>query len=92
MARLERKLALIGDRLAHITEDFLDLRQDYIDRLESAFERIKNLEVSVFPNLLDDIERAHQIIGGDGPPAERNPLDIRKIYPRKADTEESDKT
>jgi len=36
----------------------------YVSRdIEYAFERIKNVEVTVFPNLLDDLAHAHEIIG-----------------------------
>jgi hypothetical protein len=79
--RLEKKVALFGDHLYSLSQDFMDHRAAQADRFESAFERIKNIEVSVFPNLLNDIESVHQIIGGEGVPAEKNPLDKRKITP-----------
>ena len=68
----------------------MDERKVQSDRHESAFERIKNLEVAVFPNLLSDIERVHQIIGGQGVPAEKNPLDSRKSSAKNDDARKSD--
>src|SRR5580704_6389491 len=53
---LEKRLALLGDHLYSLSQDFMDHRATQAERLESAFDRIKNIEVCVFPNLLNDIE------------------------------------
>jgi len=81
--RLEKRLGRLGDHLYDLSQSLMDHRESQADRLGSAFERIKNIEVSVFPHLMNDIESVHQIIGGDGVPAEDNPLDSRKTSPRK---------
>jgi regulator of replication initiation timing len=49
------------------------IENDVID----AFERIKNIELKVFPNLAGDIMRLNGIIGEDDGKA-WNPLDQRK--------------
>lgn len=85
IVRLEKRLTLFGDHLHGLSESFMDDHKAQADRFDTAFERIKNLEVSVFPNLLADIESVHQIIGGNGVPAEENPLDSRKSFPPKDD-------
>jgi len=87
---LERKVTRLSGHLSNLWDAFMDHRALQSDRFESGFERIKNLEVSVFPNLLKDIERVHQIVGGNGVPAEKNPLDSRQNFPRKADTGKPD--
>jgi hypothetical protein len=84
--RLEKRLKLLDKHLFQLWDDFMDFRKAQGDRFESAFERIKNLEVSVFPNLRNDIESVHQIIGGNGVPADGNPLDSRKTSPRNNET------
>jgi hypothetical protein len=84
---LERKVTRLGEHLSALWDSFMEERRDQDERHARTFERIKNLEVAVFPNLPKDIERVHQIIGGDGVPAEKNPLDSRKTSPRKADRE-----
>ena len=53
---------------------FIDLHRRYIDE---AFDRIMNIEVKIFPNLLRDINQVHDIIG-DGEDKSINPLDHRK--------------
>src|ERR1700684_40174 len=53
---------------------FIDLHRRYIDE---AFDRIMNIEVKIFPNLLRDINQVHDIIG-DGEDKAINPLDHRK--------------
>jgi len=78
---LEQKIRRFGDHLSNLWDDFTDHRTAQADKFESAFERIKGLEVSVFPELPLDIERVHQIIGGNGVPAEPNPLDTRSGNP-----------
>ena len=45
---------------------------------EDAFERIKHLELTVFPNLARDIQNVHDIIG-EGESKAENPLD----HPRR---------
>ena len=43
--------------------------------LADAFERIKNMELRLFPNLASDILRLHEIVPHDG--KAWNPLDYR---------------
>lgn len=79
---LERKLARFGDYLYQLSQISIDREAANADKFESAFERIKHVEVTVFPNLLKDLSRIHQIVGGSGIAAD-HPLDKRKISPRK---------
>ncbi len=44
--------------------------------LANAYDRIKNLELTVFPNLAKDIKQVRDIIG-DGEDKSENPLDKR---------------
>jgi hypothetical protein len=45
--------------------------------LAQAFERIFNLEVKVFPNLVRDMDQLYRVIG-ETPDKKPNPLDQRK--------------
>lgn len=75
---LELKIQNNGEQLLRLGDIvFADIK-NHDDRFDCAFERIKGLEVTVFPNLLKDIESVHRIVGGDGVPGKRNPLDYRK--------------
>lgn len=64
-------------------EALMDQQDSLKERIDHAFERLKGLEVYVFPNLINDIESVHRIIGGDGVPATPNPLDVRSPENRK---------
>jgi hypothetical protein len=88
--RIEKRLKLFDKHLFQLWDDFIDVRNAQTDRVNDAFERIKNIEVSVFPNLLKDIDSVHEIIGGNGVPADNNPLDSRKTSPRKAGKPDSE--
>ena len=81
---LEKKLARLTDYLYQLSEISMDRHKAQATDFESAFERIKNIEAAVFPNLLNDIRSVHQIIGGNGVPAEEHPLDNRNASPRNA--------
>ena len=54
------------------------LRHD--EEFSNAWDRIKNLEYAVFPNLARDIEALHNIIG-EGEDWRKNPLDTRRKFP-----------
>lgn len=84
---LEKKLARLGDYLYQLSEIGMDHQKVEAANFESAFERIKNIEVAVFPNLLNDISCIHDIVGGNGVPAEDHPLDKRKTSARNAGSE-----
>jgi len=84
---LEKKLARLGDYLYQLSEIGMDRQKVDAANFESAFERIKNIEVAVFPNLLDDIRCVHQIVGGNGVPADEHPLDKRNTPARNAGSE-----
>jgi hypothetical protein len=79
-ARLDGLLKRL-DKIAKFSHDY-DLLQDKHLRIlgrqqEDAFERIINLEVKFFPNLIKDIYRLHDIIG-EGDNKAYNPLDWRE--------------
>ncbi|HEY1757672.1 MAG TPA: hypothetical protein VGG72_20030 [Bryobacteraceae bacterium] len=79
LAVLEKKVKRFGYHLARLSQNFIDDRAATAERFEHSFERIKGLEVSVFPHLANDIESLYRIIGGRGVPAETNPLDVRQV-------------
>src|SRR5215469_9420950 len=74
---LEKKLTTFGDHLFRLSESVMNLDQEHSDRFREAFDRIKNLELAVFPDLLTDLESLHKVIGGTGVPAKNNPYDRR---------------
>jgi hypothetical protein len=80
---LEQKLKNFGDHLFRLSENFMNHREEQSDKFRDAYDRIKNLEVAVFPNLFKDIESVHKIIGGTGVPKKNNPLDRKKTSPNK---------
>lgn len=91
--KLEMEVRRNGLRLSRLWNYVMDhLSESWAkttERIDNAFDRIKNIERSVFPNLMNDIESVHKIIGGDGIPGQPNPLDSRKPSPRKDDPEKS---
>lgn len=78
LSRLEKTVERRAASYVAFAQALMDERAMQSDRFENVFERIKGLEVTVFPNLLHDIESVHRIVGGDGVPAKPSPLDIRK--------------
>jgi hypothetical protein len=83
---LELKVKQLSGHLSNLWSDFMDQRAAVSGRFEAAFERIMNLELFVFPNLLRDMASVHHIIGFN---AEMSPLDSRKTFPR-SEKEEPD--
>lgn len=83
LARLEGKLEALSfdlNRLAKVNFDShvqFDKHLHIIEReLSDAFGRIKNLELTVFPNLAHDITQLRDVIG-KGEDTSENPLDRR---------------
>ena len=76
---LELKVKRFGGHLSNLWSDFMDQRSAASGYLDAAFERVMNLELFIFPNLLRDMANVHEIIGFN---AEISPLDSRKTSPR----------
>ena len=74
--RLDEGLAkcyeVLGGYITTLEKYVLAMDRDLAD----ARDRIKNLELTVFPNLAKDIKQVHDIIGDSGDKSE-NPLDKR---------------
>lgn len=68
-------------RLAKTTHDYNGLTEKHIALVErdvvDAFDRIKNMEFTIFPNLAKDIVDVYRITG-EGENKAHNPLDHRK--------------
>jgi hypothetical protein len=71
VGRLEPKLDVLWD-------GFLEYRSKRNEWFKDAFDRIMNLEMFVFPNLVRDMQSVHRIIGPEG---EESPFDTRKTSP-----------
>lgn len=85
LSSLETKVARRAASAVAFNDALMDDRATVASRIDHAFERIKGLEVSVFPNLLRDIETVHRIIRGDGVSVKPNPLDSRNSDPNRRD-------
>jgi hypothetical protein len=89
-AELSKKYEKLVERLDRIDEDslrigellnervkFLAEQQEVImELMEDAFDRIKNVELTLFPNLASDIKHLYGILG-TRPVKRRDPLDRR---------------
>jgi hypothetical protein len=75
---VERKGKRLGDLLFDLCKSFIEYRRDQSKSFQEAFERIVNLEMQVFPNLVRDMKSVHRIIGSE---AEGSHLDSRKTSP-----------
>jgi len=97
LARMSEQLRMLEIRLKEESSHLHKLwvgslrsRADIFNRFERVWERIKGMEVKVFPNLQNDVDKICQILGTDGVPAEPNSLDSRKLqHPPKDDTNDS---
>jgi hypothetical protein len=71
---------LLDARIEHFAE-----QQDIIwEYLEELFDRLKNVELTVFPNLADDINQLYDIIGTRAA-KRRDPLDRRDAEKKPPD-------
>ena len=61
--QLEDKIKALEARISDTRELYYQHISHIYGEFEYLFERVKNLEVSVFPNLMEDIARVHDIIG-----------------------------
>src|ERR1700736_2922224 len=84
IARLEARLEELGTDYRKVVRSlgrYDELNAKHCNMLEKeladAFERIKHIELTLFPNLMPDITRLHGIIGDVEDKAD-NPLDHRK--------------
>lgn len=84
VARLEARLEELGTDYRKVVRSlgrYDELNAKHCNLLEkelvNAFERIKHIELTLFPNLMPDITRVHDIIG-EGEDKADNPLDHRK--------------
>lgn len=84
VARLSAEVEVLHGHIrkgADQSVELHDLAWRYCDLLEKdvkeIFERVINLELTVFPNLQGDIDAVYRITG-EGDPKRENPLDRRK--------------
>jgi hypothetical protein len=84
LARLEARLEELGTdyrKVVRALSDYDQLQDKHCNLLETelgdAFERIKHIEFTLFPNLGRDITQLHDIFG-DCEDKALNPLDHRK--------------
>lgn len=92
ISRLESSVKMLSQRLQKLArqqKDWDEIRGEHlkiIDQvqlthytaLSNAFERIKNMEMKLFPNVAHDMADLKKIIG-DGDGKVRNSLDHRKL-------------
>lgn len=75
--KLEKSLNRLGNMYVEYNE-LLNVQLKTIERdQEYLFERLKNLELKVFPHLAEGITHLHGIIG-DGDDKANNPFDRRR--------------
>ena len=77
LTKLEARL----ERLSRLAREYIGVVERHVDIVDRdqqyAFERLKNLELKLFPHLQEDITRLHDIIGDYHDKADQ-PLDRRK--------------
>jgi hypothetical protein len=86
---LDARLSRFGDHLSYYANSLADHKQHVADAHKRTFERIKDIEAFIWPNLAADSDRVYEILGTQSIPAEDNPLDSRKAFPPKTPTEGS---
>src|SRR5579862_177057 len=74
-SEMRKKLGRFTGKVNALWEGFIEYRSERNKWFEDAFDRIMNLEMFVFPNLVRDLDSVHSIIGSDAP---KTPLDVRK--------------
>lgn len=78
LARVETRLGYHDEHISALFNCSEAQTEEYDQRIDCAFERVKALEVAIYPNLRNDIGSIYRIIGGDGIGMTPNPLDRRK--------------